>query len=148
MCSKLSILSFIGAFLAGVSGAALPSALPTVFTITSTFGSQVGGFTKEEAEAKIGRRVRVAGCSSLNLIGKRRDDPEGMWLDLTVGERGTVGRMEEVAPGRYWLIVYWDDPKAAYPYRSHYRKAGQYSVYGECLSEELLPCPWCSVRRA
>ena len=115
---------------------ALFSVAVTVVSCSSSFVSQERGFSKEEAEAKIGRRVRVIDCSSLKLIGKRRDDPEGGWLDLTVGERGTVKKMEEAAPKEYFLIVYWDKPKEEYPYRSYYRKAKQFSVYSECLAEE------------
>ena len=98
--------------------------------------SRERGFTKKEAESKIGRRVRVRKCSSLSTIGKRRDDPEGLWMDLTVGEHGTVRRIEEVAPNEYYLIVFWDEPKEQFPYRSYFRKSGRFSVYNKCLRED------------
>jgi len=98
--------------------------------------SRERGFTKKEAQEKVGRRVHVRKCSSLSTIGKRRDDPDGLWMDLTVGERGTVKRMEQVAPNEYYLIVFWDEPREQFPYRSYFRKAGRFSVYKKCLAEE------------
>lgn len=136
MRAKILILGLIGLLLMGVGAIALPSVLHRVFLAPSSFLSSERGFTKGEAEAKMGRRVRVLNCSSLKTIGKRRDDPEGMWMNLTVGESGTVKRMEEVTPHEYHLIVFWDEPKEEYPYRSYYRKAGHFSVYSECLAEE------------
>jgi hypothetical protein len=115
---------------------ALPSVWPSLYLELPFTVSSEKGFTREEAEAKLGRRVRVVDCPSLKSIGKRRDDPDGRWLDLTIGERGTVKRIEESAPNYCYVIVFWDEPKEQYPYRSYYRKAGYYSVYSQCLSEE------------
>jgi hypothetical protein len=127
MKMRMVILSCAALFLMGISAASRSHVLHSL--------SNERGFTRKEAKAKIGRRVRVADCSSLKLIGKRRDDPDGGWLDLAVGERGTVKKLEKVAPNEYYLIVYWDNPKERYPYRSYYRKAGRFSVYSECLAE-------------
>jgi len=133
---KLFILSFVVLFMISAAIIALPYVLHHDFIAQISLISQDRGFTKEEAKAKIGRRVRVVNCSSLKLIGKRKDDPEGRWMDLVIGEKGTVRRMEKIAPNEYFLIVYWDKPKGKYPYRSYYRKSGQFSVYHECLAQE------------
>lgn len=83
MRAKILIRRLIVLCMFGVGIVTLPSTLnhvlSTASSLTSIETSTERGFTREAAEAKMGRRVRVVNCSSLSSIGKRRDDPDGGW---------------------------------------------------------------------
>jgi len=130
-----STLSFVVSLILGIGLTLLPS--PSTF-VTSFLDAEAlsygrPGFTKEEATAKLGRRVRVVYSEPI-MIGKRSS--KGFWLDVEVGSRGTVKEIAEFLPGRYDVIVEWDEPQQDAPWVTFYRSTGDYSNYYKCLVEE------------
>ena len=121
-----SIFSFVLSFTVGISFTLLlPRSIFVNFSLDAEVSSyNNSGFTKEEATAKLGRRVRVVYSEPI-MIGKRSS--KGFWLDVEVGSRGTVKEIEESSPGRYDVIVQWDEPQQDAPWVTYYRRAGEYS---------------------
>ena len=67
-------------------------------------------FTKEEATAMVGQRVRNVYWTD-GFAGMKCPQNGGECASVEVGERGTVIGVEEVSPDRYFFVVRWDEPR-------------------------------------
>jgi len=106
----LSTLSFV---LACVIGAGL------VHLRTLTVEWYAPAFTREEATTMVGRRVRnIYGADRFR--GMKCPENGGVCADVRVGERGSIIRVEEVSPNRYFFVVRWDEPRQGEPMLSYF----------------------------
>ena len=65
------------------------------------------GFTNEEAEQRIGRRV-YCGVAPDGERSVARSADGGFQL-VEVGSRGIISGLEELSQGNYFVIVLWDE---------------------------------------
>ncbi|MEW6737522.1 MAG: hypothetical protein AB1489_39940 [Acidobacteriota bacterium] len=92
---KSSIVAALITFMLGVGVASLPK----------MFNSFSSTFSKAEAIAKIGSRVRyVYNEEDMQLVTCKKDNCHA----INTGERGTVTGITEIKDEGYFLIVQWD----------------------------------------
>ena len=75
------------------------------------------GFTREEASAFVGHRVRNIFWSP-RYKSVKWPRQGGRCLDLLVGEQGTVIDIEKQFSQEYFLVVQWDTPDQGTPFVS------------------------------
>ena len=103
-----SALSFVLTCAAGVSSVLLPARVYEWYS---------PAFTKDEAVAMVGRRVRNDYGADAR-IGMKCPE-RGICAEVKVGERGSVIGVREVSPDGYFIVVRWDNPAHGEPMLSY-----------------------------
>jgi hypothetical protein len=106
----VSILSFV---LACVAGAGL------VYLRTFAVEWYMPAFTGEETALMVGHRVRNIYWTD-RFAGSKCPENGGACAVIKTGERGSVIRVEEVSPNRYFFVVRWDEPSQGEPMVSYF----------------------------
>lgn len=104
---KASILSFSLACVLGICVGINPSIPDRLWP----------SFSKDEAAAKVGRRVRLRWNKGF-MVHKCFE--EELCLLVGDGEYGTITAIEKVPDGGYFLLVRWDHPADHYSYFGRY----------------------------
>lgn len=116
---KGALASFLTTLTVGVCIGLAPSIMLWLFP----------SFSKEEAEVKIGRRVRHRHTEKFVLM---KCPAKGFCKRVHDGETGSVTSIEPVPDGGYFLVVRWDEPRESEIYLSYF---GRYT-HRESLIEE------------
>ena len=82
--------------------------------------SASAGFTKEEAEQRIGRRVYCGIAPDGERSVARSAD--GGFQVVEVGSGGIISGVEELSQGNYFVIVLWDEREHSKGWKSWFGK--------------------------
>jgi len=104
------ILGFVLAFATGLG-------LAHVHTLADEWHAPA--FTEEEAAAMVGRRVRNTYWADQFAVVKCPRSGGGC-AEVLAGERGSIVGVKEVSPGRYFLVVRWDNSGGGEPMLSSF----------------------------
>ena len=93
-----------------------------------------GGFTKEEATAKLGHQVRCISAvkAKEKEVSYSKCSSKDGCLDTEIGGHGKVVEVWKRTFGGYFVVVEWDEPDHDGPWLSYF---GRYE-YSKYLAEE------------
>jgi hypothetical protein len=113
------------------------------------------GWSRQEAEAKLGIRVQCANKPHQGLLQwgpnfpgwDRSRQPKALARPVTVGSTGTIKEILKVSESQYQLVVHWDRANPKEPYWSTVIGPSEYGVTVSFLVQSELLGKWREIGR-